>query len=127
MMTYFTKKLTLDKEETMYLCCWDIKVGDRCVNLTTMENFIVINKSFVTGLNKNPEDFAVLAEVSRGAVWVEEGQEFNIDQIRIFLDHRVFPDSDIMADDFEEAKEMQDHDYPVIHVTIQCPTCKTFH
>lgn len=94
----------------LFLCSRDIQVGNKYINPIypdkeqemTYESFK--NKST---WSYNKDNFKVIGEISKDAIWIKEGDEFDADKVKIIGTKGV--------------SQMP------VYVEIKCPTCKTFH
>lgn len=120
----------------LFLCSRDIGIGDKfyrkytkavghtpemeCIGMDTTGTVL-----YSEGINDdiyNPKDlcFKIIGEISPGAIWVKEGDEFDFHQIDAvpFLEGEEYgPDSAALSPEL---------DWEWV-IRIQCPTCKKFH
>ena len=103
----------------LFLCSRDIQVGDKIWHTSLkeqdicediVEEAIHIKSDREGHYSSMNQWFKVLGEISSGAIWVKEGDEFEEDQIRITSAR--FSHSDPRRGD-------------IVHT--KCPTCNTFH
>lgn len=110
-MRYFAKLL----KNKMFLCSRDIQIGDKDIHTGIMQDYgeeIVKEVKFqhqldfmhcVSEVNET-ELFKIIGEISPGAIWVKEGDEFD-----------------------EREVEQRYRDEDSRYYKIKCPQCNTFH
>lgn len=128
----------------LFLCSRDIQVGDKVLcpmpyQNNKLEEFQVIEKPESYNLNmlvgvfsddremKEPaylgQPFKVIGEISPGALWVKEGDEFTIDMLAQYNDGKPGTPGVYLLEE-EELKWMNPKKLIVL---IKCPTCGKFH
>ncbi len=113
-----------------YLCSRDIQVGD-IVSIPSMigsfqiheEGKEPIENSVITlkyAIKANA--YKVIGEISKDAIWVTEGDEFEEENLQLV----IWDKSETYADEFSlnEVNRFLDH---TKEIRIRCSNCKTFH
>lgn len=95
------------KKAKLFLCSKDIQIGDKVTFPETLKERIVDETIKSLDTYKLQEYFKVIGEISEGATWVKEKDEFTEEEIMKF--HHIWGNND----DF-------------IYL-IRCSQCKSFH
>lgn len=141
----FYKYLVEGKFQKMglFLCSRDIKVGDEILIIKHSTSSEVLDKRIVEGYKEEFDAFRIkdggyigrsisikpIGEISKDAIWVKEGDEFEDDEInKQFYDDSGSEDSEWFnwcplhtEEDWRETPENWKR------IQIKCLTCKNFH
>lgn len=131
----------------LFLCSRDIQIGDKVKwfdNTNDPEDIVLDESKYAWwtdhGVDNKDRFFKVIGEISPGAVWIKEGDEFEEDAIRILESTLLWSQEKIDSCSsttynvtrsnyrrFISSLEGRFEDYKETFIKIKCPVCGNLH